>query len=83
MLWKAVPDAQSRDLHSQPFSVARILDPDGRQVLRGHPGQQQGNVVEYLSPGDRSQVVAGSHEQPVVLVEADLSQPGGDEVIVD
>ena len=37
----------------------------------------------YLSPGDRSQVVAGSHEQPVVLVEADLSQPGGDEVIVD
>jgi len=36
-----------------------------------------------VSPADRSQVVAGSHEEAVVLVEADLSEPSGDEVIVN
>lgn len=70
MLWQTVPDVQPRDLHSQPFSVARILDPDGSQVLRRHPG-------------DRGQVIAGTHEKPVILVESDLPKPGRDEVIVN
>lgn len=36
-----------------------------------------------ISPGYRCQVVAGSHEEAVVLFEPDLPEPSGDEVIVN
>ena len=69
MLRQTVPDAQPRDLHSQPFSVARILDPDGSQVLRGHPG-------------DGGHVVAGRSEEVEVLLIVEIRQPSGENFLV-
>jgi len=37
VLWQAVVDVQLGDLHLEPLPVRRVLDPDGREVLRGHP----------------------------------------------
>ena len=72
VLRQSVPDVQSTDLCSQSFSVARVLDPDGGQVLRGHPDHDESAVGWHL-PGDGRQVVASSQEQDVVLVKANLS----------
>ena len=69
MLWQAVVDVQLGDLHLEPLPVRWVLDPDGREVLRGHPG-------------NGGHVVAGVQEQLVVLLEVEVSQPSQQDFVV-
>ena len=69
VLWQAVVDVQLGDLHLEPLPVRRVLDPDGREVLRGHPG-------------DGGHVVAGCSEEVEVLLVVEVGEPGGENLLV-
>lgn len=60
--WQTVRHLQSPDLCSQLLPVVRLLDPYGRQVLRGHSG--------YCG-----EIVTSSGEQGEVLLKAEVRQP--------
>ena len=69
VLWQAVVDVQLGDLHLEPLPVRWVLDPDGREVLRGHPG-------------DGGHVIAGCPEEVEVLLVVEVSEPGGENLLV-
>ena len=69
MLWQAVVDVQLGDLHLEPLPVRWVLDPDGREVLRGHPG-------------DGGHVIAGCPEEVEVLLVVEVGEPGGENLFV-
>lgn len=69
VLWQAVVDVQLGDLHLEPLPVGRVLDPDGREVLRGHPG-------------DGGHVIAGCPEEVEVLLVVEVGEPGGENLFV-
>jgi len=69
VLWQAVVDVQLGDLHLEPLPVRWVLDPDGSEVFRGHPG-------------DGGHVVAGCSEQVEVLLVVEIGEPGGENLLV-
>ena len=69
MLGQAVVDVQLRDLHLEPLPVRRVLNPDGSQVFRGHPG-------------DGGHVVARRSEEVEVLLIVEIRQPSGENFLV-
>ena len=69
VLWQAVVDVQLGDLHLEPLPVRWVLDPDGREVLRGHPR-------------DGGHVIAGCPEEVEVLLVVEVGEPGGENLFV-
>ena len=69
MLGQAVVDVQLRDLHLEPLPVRRVLDPDGSQIFRGHPG-------------DGGHVVARRSEEVKVLLIVKIRQPSSENFFV-
>ena len=69
MLGQPVVDVQLRDLHLEPLPVRRVLDPDGSQVFRGHPG-------------DGGHVVTGRPEEVEILLIVKICQPGSEHLLV-
>ena len=69
VLWQAVVDVQLGDLHLEPLPVSRVLDPDGCEVFRGHPG-------------DGGHVIAGCPEEVEVLLVVEVGEPGSENLLV-
>ncbi len=68
-----VPDIQPPDFSFQPLAVVRLLDADGREVLRGHAGDSRHVVacraeqVEVLLHGWGGTNINAEHlSQPLV-----------------
>ena len=69
MLGQPVIDVQLGDLHLEPLPVRRILDPNGREVFWGHPG-------------DGGHVVASGPKEVEILLIVKICQPSCENLLI-